>query len=78
MKVKFTAEIIDDNGNVLGKCTSEGEGIPSIEEFNLSTKEEFLKDFDVLEKAILKARDQVGVAITSEILNCTLKAQILK
>ena len=28
MKVKFTAEIIDDDGNVVGKRTSEEGGIP--------------------------------------------------
>ena len=41
MKVKFTAEIIDDNGNVVGKRTSEEEGIPSMEEFDLSTRDGF-------------------------------------
>ena len=73
MKVKFTAEIIDDNGNVVGKRTSEEGGIPSMEEFDLSTKEGFLRDFDSLEKAVLKARNQIGVAITDEILDGTLK-----
>ena len=48
MKVKFTAEIIDDNGNVVGKRTSEEEGIPSMEEFALSTRDGFLRDFDLL------------------------------
>ena len=31
MKIKFTAEIIDDDGNVVGKRTSEEGGIPSME-----------------------------------------------
>ena len=31
MKVKFTAEIIDDDGNVVGKRISEEGGIPSME-----------------------------------------------
>jgi len=78
MKVRFTAEIIDDDGNVLGKCTSEGEGVPSIEELDLSTKEEFSKNFDALEKVILKARNQIGVAITSELLNYALKNTCFK
>lgn len=73
MKVKFTAEIIDDNGNVVGKRTSEEGGIPSMEEFDLSTMEGFLRDFDSLEKAVLKARNQIGVDITDEILDGTLK-----
>lgn len=73
MKVKFTAEIIDDNGNVVGKRTSEEEGIPSMEEFDLSTREGFLRDFDSLEKAVLKARNQTGADIAGEILENTLK-----
>ncbi len=39
MKVKFTAEIIDDDGNVVGKRTSEEGGIPSMETFDISTRE---------------------------------------
>ena len=68
MKVKFTAEIIDDNGNVVGKRTSEEAGIPSMEEFDLSTRDGFLRDFDVL-----KARNQIGADITDELLDGTLK-----
>lgn len=41
MKVKFTAGIIDDNGNVVGKRTSEEACIPSMEEFDLSTRDGF-------------------------------------
>lgn len=73
MKVKFTAEIIDDNGNVIGKRTSEEGGIPSTEEFDLSTREGFLRDFDLLEQAVLKARNQIGADITDEILDTALK-----
>lgn len=51
MKVSFTAEIIDDNGKAVGKRTSEDGGIPSLKDFDLSTKEGFLRDFDILEKA---------------------------
>ena len=42
MKVKFTAEIIDDNGNVVGKRISERDGILSMEKFDLSTREGIL------------------------------------
>lgn len=41
MKVRFTAEIIDDNGNMVGKHTSEEDGIPSMEEFDLFTRTGF-------------------------------------
>lgn len=54
MKVRFTAEIIDDDGNVIGK-------------------EGFLRDFDKLEKAVLKARNQIGKDIVEETLDNTSK-----
>ena len=73
MKVRFTAEIIDDDGNVVGKRTSEEGGIPSMQDFDLSTKEGFLRDFDALEKSVLKARNQIGEEITEEILDATSK-----
>jgi len=68
MKVKFTAEIIDDNGNTIGTRTSEADGIPSLEQSDLSTRDGFLRDFDAMEKAILKARDQIDGDIAEEIL----------
>lgn len=73
MKVRFTAEIIDDDGNVVGKRTTEEGGIPSMQEFDLSTKEGFLRDFDALEKSVLKARNQIGEDITEAILDGTSK-----
>ena len=71
MKIKFTAEIIDDDGNVVGKRTSEEGGIPSMETFDISTREGFLRDFDLLEKAVLKARNRIGA--DAAILKGTLK-----
>ncbi len=51
MKVKYTAEIVDDSGKVIGIRTSEASGIPSLDSFDLSTREGFLRDFDTMEKA---------------------------
>lgn len=69
MKVRFTAEIIDDDGNVIGNRVSEAGGIPCPDDFDLSTKEGFLRDFDKLEKAVLKARNQIGKDIVEETLD---------
>lgn len=75
MKVRFTAEIIDDDGNVIGNRVSEAGGIPCPDDFDLSTKEGFLRDFDKLEKAVLKARNQIGKDIVEETLDNTSKKQ---
>ena len=38
--------------------------IPNINDFDLSTKEGFLQDLDVYEKAVLDARDQLAAGLT--------------
>ncbi|WP_304752167.1 hypothetical protein, partial [Dubosiella newyorkensis] len=48
-------------------------GIPSMETFDISTREGFLRDFDLLEKAVLKARNRIGADAADEILKGTLK-----
>ncbi len=73
MKVKYTAEIVDDSGKVIGIRTSEASGIPSLDSFDLSTREGFLRDFDAMEKAILKARTQLDEDVAEEILSSTAK-----
>ncbi len=44
-----------------------------METFDISTREGFLRDFDLLEKAVLKARNQIGADAADEILKGTLK-----
>ncbi len=73
MKVKYTAEIVDDSGKVIGIRTSEACGIPSQDHFDLSTREGFLRDFDAMEKAILKARTELDEDVAEEILSSTAK-----
>ena len=69
MKVRFTAEIIDDAGKVVKNRIREADGIPSLEKFDLSTEEGFLRDFDQLERGILVARNQIGKDITEDFLS---------
>ena len=37
-----------------------------METFDISTREGFLRDFDLLEKAVLKARNQIGADAADE------------
>ncbi len=78
MKVKYMAEIVDDSGKVIGTRTSEASGIPSMDSFDLSTREGFLRDFDAMEKAILKARTQLDEDVAEEILSSTAKKAGIK
>jgi len=73
MKIRFTAEIIDDDENIIEKRTGEEDGIPSLENIDISTKEGFLRDFDIIEKAILNARNKAGKDITDGIYEAVSK-----
>ncbi len=73
MKIRFTAEIIDDDENIIERHTGEEDGIPSLENIDISTKEGFLRDFDIIEKAILNARNKVGEGITDGIYEAVSK-----
>lgn len=69
-KVKFTAEIESPDGTKVTKTVEvDSNDIPSMQDFDLSTKEGFLRDFDAFEKAVLKARNQAGEEIANAFLD---------
>jgi len=51
--VEYITRITMPNGEVVEKSASTVGDFPSLEEFNLSTIEGFLADFDLLKKAVL-------------------------
>ena len=60
VKMEFIARITDSDGQVIEKVVTAADGIPSSDDFDLSTKEGFLSDFDSLEKATLEARNKIA------------------
>jgi hypothetical protein len=66
MKLRITADIIDDDGNVVVKPTSAGVDIPEFEQFINGTN--FLDTFDQYERPVLKARNEVLSGITEQYL----------
>ena len=66
MKVRFTAEIIDDNGNVLKTPVSVETKVPDLADFNCPS--EFLKVFDQYERPVIEARNQIASEITKDYL----------
>ena len=66
MKVRFTAEIIDDNGNVLKAPVAVETTVPDLTEYNCPS--EFLKVFDRYERPVIEARNQIASEITKEYL----------
>lgn len=66
--VEFSARITMPNGQIIKKTVSSTGDFPSPEDFDLSTRDGFLADFDALEKAVLEARNKIGEEISGEFL----------
>ena len=64
MDLEITAKITAKDGTVIEKKVRLADAIPGFDDFDFSTREGFLRDFDTLERAILKARDEVSEGIT--------------
>ena len=71
--VEFSARITLPDGQVIEKTVTTTGDFPSPEDFDLSTREGFLADFDALEKAVLEARNKIGEEISNEFLEDSSK-----
>ena len=76
--VEFSARITLPDGQVIEKTVSTTGDFPSPEDFDLSTREGFLADFDALEKAVLEARNKIGEEISGEFLKDSSKKNSLE
>lgn len=73
MKVRFTAEIVDNSGDVVKAPVTIETGVPDITEF--SDPREFYQVFDRFERPVIEARNQLAAEIAKEYLDeaCFLK-----
>lgn len=71
--VEYTAKITMPNGEVIEKSVSTVGDFPSLEEFDLSTREGFLADFDLLEKAVLETSRKLNSEISQGFLDTSSK-----
>ena len=66
MKVRFIAEIIDDNGNTVKAPVTVETAVPDMTEYG--DPAEFYKVFDRFEKPVIEARDHVAAELAKEYL----------
>lgn len=71
--VEYTAKITLPNGEVIEKTISTVGAFPSLEDFDLSTREGFLQDFDLLEKAVLETSRKLNGELSREYLDASSK-----
>lgn len=67
-KLELFAKITMPDGTVIERSVNADGAIPAPDDFDVSSKDEFLKSFDVLEKAVLDARGKIGEDITEAYL----------
>lgn len=68
-KIRFTAEVESPDGGFTRTVEVSSDEIPALKDFDLSTKEGFLRDFDKLEKAVLNGRNQIGKEVAEGFLD---------
>ena len=71
--VEYTAKITLPNGEIIEKTVSAVGTFPSLEDFDLSTREGFLKDFDLLEKTILETSRKLNGELSREYMDASFK-----
>lgn len=71
--VEYIAKITLPNGEIIEKTVSTVGNFPSPEEFDLSTREGFLEDFDQLEKAVLETSRKLNSELSKEFLESSSK-----
>ena len=71
--VEYTAKITLPNGEVIEKTISTDGAFPSPEDFDLSTREGFLQDFDMLEKVVLETSRKLNGELSHEYLEVSSK-----
>ena len=67
MKVRFVAEIVDDEGKTIKTPVTVETEVPDVTEF--SNPSDFYKVFDRFEKPVIEARNQVAQEIAKDYLN---------
>jgi hypothetical protein len=68
IKLEFIARITTPDGKVIERTVEADGGIPTLDDFDMSSKMGFLESFDAYEKAALAARNKVCEEITAEYL----------
>lgn len=71
--VEYTAKITLPNGEIIEKTVSTAGTFPSLEDFDLSTREGFLQDFDLLEKTVLETSRKLNGELSREYLDASSK-----
>lgn len=73
MDLVLTAQVIGKDGSIIQKEIRIEDALPDIRDFDLSTRDGFLRDFHEVEKSMLLARGQLTENLTREYLDAASK-----
>ena len=68
-RIEFVARITMPDGSVIERGVTAADTIPAPDDFDTSSKNGFLDSFDVLEQAILEARNKIAQEVTEAFLD---------
>jgi hypothetical protein len=77
VKLEFIARVTTSDGKVIERKVEAKDGIPTLDAFDLSSRQAFLESFDAYEKAALEARNKIAEDITGEYLAAITKKNTL-
>lgn len=73
MDLEIVARIKGKDGTMIEKCVCIDGAVPNVCDFDLSTKDGFLKDLDELEQTVLSARNQMAEGLAESYLGTVSK-----
>ena len=68
MKIRLTAQIVDDNGEGLAGIVMKEAEVPNVTTYG--NKEQFLELFHRYETAVIRERESLTADVTKEYLDC--------
>lgn len=68
MKIRLTAQMIDDNGEELSGIVAKEAEVPDVKSYG--DKDQFLELFHRYESAVIRERDSLTAEVTKEYLDC--------
>lgn len=78
MDLEFTARIIGKDGTVIEKKVRLDGALPTLEDFDLATKEGLLRDLGTMDRAFISARDQLTEGLANEYADAAFKKNTMK
>lgn len=73
MNLEFIVRITGEDGTVIERSVRKDRALPDVAEFDLCTREGFLRDFDAYEQTLVTTRNEIASAVTEAYMETASK-----